>query len=169
MNPITLICCIFLSSCFTFSVSAQSAKPAVKKTVVKRNGTITSVTKFKPPVVKTFLGRNEKEATVTVDEANQLVNLPLRIVDEANNLYPISSYQFLYKKRSVIEDEQSGKRQTVFTNTADIFKATPLPKVWKENISGGLQKGEELVFFDIVVNDKQNRKFFAPNVKIIVK
>ena len=169
MNPIKFLCCLFISLCFSFSAFSQSAKPAVKKTVVKKNGTITSVAKFKPPVVKTFLGRNEKEATVTIDEANQLVNLPLRIVDQANNVYTISSYQFLYKKRSVIEDEQTGKRQTVFTNTADIFKATPLPKVWKENISGGLQKGEELIFFDIVVNDKQNRKFFAPDIKIVVK
>jgi len=134
-----------------------------------KNGTITPVAKFKPPVVKTFLGRNEKEATVTVDEANQLVNLPLRVVDEKNNVYTISSYQFMYRKRSVVEDEATGNRSTVFTNTANLFKSSPLPKVWKENISGGLQKGEELYFFDIIVNDKLNRKFFAPNVKIIVK
>lgn len=143
--------------------TAQTKKPAPKKNV------ITLITKFKPPVVKTFLGRNEKEATVTIDEANQLVNLPLKIVDDKNIAYTISSYQFLYRKKSVIEDEETGKRSIVFTNTADIFKVTPLPKVWKENISGGLQKSEELFFFDIVVNDKQNRKFFAPNVKIIVK
>lgn len=144
-------------------VNAQTGKKPLK------NGTITPVSKFKPPVVKTFLGRNEKEASVTIDEASQLVNLPLRITDDKNNVYTISSYQFMYRKRSVVEDEETGKRSTVFTNTADIFKATPLPKVWKETISGGLQKGEELFFFDIVVNDKQGRKFFAPNVKIIVK
>lgn len=144
------------------AASAQTKKPV-------KNNVVTPVTKFKPPEVKTFLGRNEKEATVTVDEANQLVNLPLRIVDAQNNAYGISSYQFMYKKKSVIEDEESGRRSTVFTNTADLFKVTPLPKVWKENISGGLQKGEELFFFDIVVNDKQNRKFYAPNVKIIIK
>jgi len=144
------------------AATAQTKKP------VKKN-TITTVTKFKPPVVKTFLGRNEKEATVTVDEANQLVNLPLKIVDDKNNTYTISTYQFMYRKRSVVEDEESGKRSTVFTNTADLFRSTPLPKLWQDNISGGLQNGEELFFFDIIVNDKQNRKFFAPNVKIIVK
>ena len=146
------------------AASAQQVKP-VKKPI----GTIVPVAKFKPPAVKTFLGRNEKEATVTLDEANQLVNLPLKIVDEKNITYTISSYQFMYRKRSVVEDEETGKRQTVFTNTADLFKATPLPKVWQDNISGGLQKGEELYFFDIIVNDKQGRKFFAPGVKIIVK
>ena len=131
--------------------------------------TISSITKFKPPVVKTFLGRNEKVATVTVDEANQLVNLPLRITDDKNNTYPISTYQFMYKKKSIVEDEESGRKRVVFGTTADRFFANPLPKVWKDNISGGLQKDEELYFFDILVTDKQNRKFFAPDLKIIVK
>jgi hypothetical protein len=150
-----------------FKAPAQTIKSPIKKPVV--TGAVTPVVKFKPPVVKTLLGRNEKEATVTVEEANQLVNLPLKIVDDKNNAYTISSYQFLYKKRSVVEDEETGKRQTVFSNTASLFRESPLPKVWKENISGGLQSGEELFFFDIIVSDKQGRKFFAPNVKITVK
>jgi hypothetical protein len=152
---------------FAFICSNTALAQTIKKPV--KNGTITPVTKFKPPVVKTFLGRNEKEAAVVAEEANQLVNLPLRITDEKNNVYSISSYQFLYRKKSVIENEQTGRKEIVYTNTADLFRATPLPKVWKENISGGLQKGEELFFFDIIVNDKFNRKFFAPNVKITVK
>jgi hypothetical protein len=84
-------------------------------------------------------------------------------------VYTISSYQFLYKKKSVIEDEETGRKEVVFGTTADLFKTTPLPKVWRDNISGGVQKDEELFFFDIIVSDKQNRKFFAPNIKIIVK
>lgn len=146
------------------NASAQSAKK-----IIKKPETITAVVKFKPPVVKTFLGKNNGEATVTIDEANQLVNLPLKITDEKNNVYTISSYQFLYKKKSVIENEETGKKEITFTQTANLFKATPLPKVWRDNISGILQKDEQLFFFDVIVNDKQNRKFFAPNVKIIVR
>ena len=167
MRFLRSFCCSLLAFVISFSVVAQSAKPVVKKTV--KSGTITTVTKFKPPVVKTYLGRNEKDATVTVDEANQLVKLPLKITDANNNVYLISSYQFLYRKKSVIENEETGRKEIVYTNTADLFKSTPLPKVWRDNISGGLQKGEELFFFDIIVNDKLNRKFFAPNIKIIVK
>lgn len=152
----------FIFSFIAFSTSAQTVKKPVKNT-------ITPVVKFKPPVVKTFLGRNEKVVTVTLDEANQLVNLPLKIVDDKNIAYTISSYQFLYKKKSVVENEETGRKDVVFTNTASLFKVTPLPQVWKENISGALQKGEEIYFFDIIVNDKQGRKFFAPDVKIIVK
>ena len=162
MTPVKFIF-LLIASTFVFGTNAQPPKKPVK------TNPVTAVAKFKPPVVKTFLGRNEKEATVTVDEANQLVNLPLKITDDKNNVYTISSYQFMYKKKSVIEDEETGRKQVAFSNTAGIFKSTPLPQVWKDNISGGLQKGEELFFFDVVVNDKLNRKFFAPNIKIIVK
>jgi hypothetical protein len=155
----------FFSLCLVCIAGIGFAQ-AVKKSPVKSTS---SFIKFKPPVVKTFLGRNEKETTVTVDEANQLVTLPLKIADDKNNAYTISSYQFLYKKKSVIENEETGRKEIAFTNTAGIFKTTPLPKVWQDNISGGIQKDEELYFFDVIVNDKQNRKFFAPNLKIIVK
>ena len=158
--------CSLLALIFSFTVSAQTKPPANKPV---KNGTITPITKFKPPIVKTFLGRNEKEATVSVDEATQLINLPLKIVDDKNIAYDISSYQFMYKKKSVVENEQSNKKEIVFTTVADRFKTTPLPKIWKDNIGGGIQKGEELFFFDIIVKDKLNRPFYAPNVKIIVK
>ena len=72
----------------------------------------------------------------------------------------------MYKKKSVIENEQTGKKEIAFTTVSDLFKTTPLPEVWKANIAGRLQKGEELYYFDIIVQDKLNRKFFAPELKI---
>ncbi|MEO6328103.1 MAG: hypothetical protein ABIO55_04190 [Ginsengibacter sp.] len=157
---------VYLAS-FVFIISntikAQTSLPTVKP------GTITKVQKFTPPIVKTFLGRNSHIAEVTVDEANQLVNLPLRITDDKSNVYLINSYQFMYKKKSVVENEQTGKRETAFATVADVFKSTPLPQVWRSNIGGAVQKGEELYFFDIIVKDKLNRKFYAPDLKISVK
>ncbi len=65
VSPMKIIC-LLLTLNFIHSAIAQPVKKSPKKDV------ITPVVKFKPPVVKTFLGRNEKEAAVTVDEANQL-------------------------------------------------------------------------------------------------
>ena len=151
--------CLLCASVMALCSYSQPKKPV-------KTETTTTVVKFKPPVVKTFLGRNSGEVTVTVDEGNQLINLPLKIVDDKNITYTISSYQFMYRKRSVIENEQTGRKEIAFTTVADLFKVTPLPKVWKDNIGGGVQKDEEFYFFDIIVNDKQNRKFYAPNLKI---
>lgn len=130
---------------------------------------ITKVPKFKPPVVKTFLGINQNGAQVTADEGNQLIGLPLKIVDDKNNTYPISSYRFLYKQKGVIINDETGKKQVSFTIAADRFDKTPLPKVWIDNIRGRLQSDEQLYFFDIVVKDKEGREFFAPELKITIK
>jgi hypothetical protein len=129
---------------------------------------ITKEPKFKPPVVKTYLGVNQNGASVTKEEASQLIGLPLKIVDDKKNAYPVDSYQFLYRRKSTVLNND-GKRETVFTIVADRFFATPLPKVWIENTKDQFQKDEQLYFFDIVVKDKEGRKFFAPELKITIK
>ncbi len=149
--------CILLLSFATNHLFAQQ-----KQTIVKEP-------KFKPPVVKTYLGVNQNGAQVTVDEGVQLVGLPLKIVDAKNNEYTIDSYQFLYRQKSFIRDDETGKTEEVFTISADRFTNTPLPKVWVDNIRRRLQKDEQLYFFDIVVKDNEGRRFFAPELKITIK
>lgn len=149
--------CIFLLSFIAANSFAQTRDTIIRET------------KFKPPVVKTYLGVNQNGAKVTVDEGNQLVGLPLKIVDAKNNPYTIDSYQFLYRQKSFILDDETGKKEEVFTISADRFKATPLPKIWVDNIRRRLQKDEQLYFFDIVVKDKQGRIFFAPELKLTIQ
>lgn len=129
---------------------------------------ITKEPKFRPPVVKTFLGVNQNGAQVTADEGRQLIGLPLKIEDGNKNTYDIDSYQFLYKQKSYILNDETGKREVTYTLAANRFDSTPLPKVWIDNIKGRLQPGEQLYFFDIVVKDKKGRRFFAPELKITV-
>jgi len=146
---------------FTFSTSASFSFGQLKPAVTK-------VEKFKPPVVTTFLGINQNGASVTVDEASQLVSLPLKITDAKNNIYKVDSYQFLYRKKSFIQNEETGKVQPTFTIESSRFDTTPLPQIWITNLNSGFQKDEQLYFFDIVVKDKQGRKFFAPELKITI-
>lgn len=150
-------CCFFLLVSFAATSFGQDST------------IITKIPKFKPPVVKTYLGINQDGAQVTVDEGNQLVGLPLKVVDDKNNIYPIDSYQFLYRQKSYILDDETGKKETTFTLAADRFDTTPLPKMWVDNIAGRLQPEEQLYFFDIVVKDKEGRRFFAPELKITIK
>ncbi len=154
---LTASCLIYYSSAAQLSANRS------------RQGTITKVAKFKPPVVKTFLGRNSQTAIVLVVEATQLINLPLKVIDDNKNTYTVTSYQFIYKKKSVIENEQTGRKEIAFTTVSDLFKTNPLPEIWRTNIGGSLQKDEELYYFDIIVKDKLNRKFFAPELKIKIK
>jgi hypothetical protein len=130
---------------------------------------IINVAKFKPPAVKTYLGVNTNGATVTVQEASELAGLPLKVTDDKKNIYTVTSYGFIYKRKGVIEDEESGGKKIAFTTLADKFNETPLPKIWIDNLKDGFQKDEELYFYDILVKDDKGRKFFAPDLKITIQ
>ena len=142
-----------------FSASAQTTKPNQKPVTQK----------FKPPKLYTYWGIRIDSAEITVDEVLQLVRIPLRITDDKKGVYTISSYQFLYKKRGVTENEQTGETSPTTTISSDLFRSTPLPKIWADNISAMLKKGEELTFFDVIVKDAAGRLMFAPNLHIKVK
>ena len=147
---------IFLSGFTVFTSSAQ-------------DGAVTKVAIFKPPVVKSYLGVNTNWAAVTIEESNQLIALPLKITDDKNNNYTVQSYGFVYRRKGVVQDEETGKKTMNFTTLADKFKNTPLPKIWVDNLKSGFQKGEQLYFYDIVVTDNKDRKFFAPDLKITIQ
>ena len=137
--------------------------------VAQNKPVISKVDKFKPPLVKSYLGDNTNGAVVTKENASHLITLPLKITDQKNNTYSIDSYQFLYKKRSVIENEETGRKEKTFTTVADRFRSSPLPEVWINNLKDTFQPEEELYFFDIVVKDKLNRRFFAPDLKVTIQ
>jgi len=124
--------------------------------------------KAKKPFAKTFLGKATGTISLNSEEAGQLVMLPLKIVDDKNVEYKISSYQLAYKRIGVTEDEETGKTSVQSDVAAQRFTTTPLSAVWQKNIIDGLHKGEELYFFDIIVFDKQGRRFFAPELKISI-
>ena len=125
--------------------------------------------KFKPPKLYTTLGIRSDTVAVVVEEAIQLIRIPLKITDDKKNLYTISSYQFLYKRRTVSEDEKTGKAVPASSIVSDLFRSTPLPDLWKNLLTEQIKPGEELFFFDIIVTDASGRFMFAPNLKLLVK
>jgi hypothetical protein len=155
--PLFISLLIFVSTTAKAQLNNQTKKDQLVK-----------IAKFKPPVVKAYLGRNKDTTTVTVDEAVQLVGLPLKVVDDKKNEYSVTSYGFSYKSRSIVENEETGKKEVKYTTVASNFKESPLPEVWKVNVRRTLKKDEHLFFYDIVVKDKQGRIFFAPNLLIKV-
>ena len=131
-----------------------------------------SPSKSLPPKVlklKTMLGKNINGASVPVEEGLQLITFPLRVIDDKNIPCTILSYNFTYRRKGIVEDEETQKKRVVFTTVGDRFTTTPLPTLWKDNISESLQKEEYLYFFDIIVKDKYGRRTFAPEIKITIK
>lgn len=149
---------------FTGLATTAQAQP------VKKPAMATPIVKFKPPVVKTFLAKfTGSNATCSAEEGKQVITLPLRIVDAGNTAYAISSYQLAYKRLAVKEDESTGATSPTTDLVAQRFTETPIAGIWKTSIIEQLQRGEELFFFDIIVMDKQGRRFFAPDLKLTIQ
>lgn len=158
----TVVCLFSVSAVF-----AQKPKPATAKPVAAKPG---SFQKYTPPKLTSMLGIRSDSVTVVLEEAIQLVKLPLRVTDDKKNVYTITSYQAMYKRKAVTEDEDmSGKASPVVSDVIDNFKTTPLPPLWIKILTEQLRIGEELYFFDIVVKDAQGRLMFAPNLRIKVR
>ena len=154
----TLVLCCLLT--ITTMAIAQTTKPVKAKEV--------PVQKYKAPKLKCSLGNRSDTSVVSVDEALQLIMLPLTVIDDKKNNYSVSSYQCLYKRRAVTENEETGKVSPITSVVAQVFKTTPLPEVWKKTITEQLRSGEEIFFFDIVAKDAQGHLAFAPNLKLVI-
>ena len=145
-------------------VFAQKPKPK-PTTAAKPAG----FQKFTPPKLTSMLGIRSDSAIVYREEALQLINLPLRVTDNKKGLYTISSYQVMYKRRAVTEDEKTGKVSPVTSTASDVFRTPKLSPIWIKILTEQMRAGEELYFFDIVAKDAQGRMMFAPELRIKVK
>ena len=129
---------------------------------------ITSI-KIKPPKLTTVLGIAKDSVVLPVEQAKALIGASLKVTDDKNNPLTVTYYQFLYKRKAITEDEETGKLSPTTSIASDYFTSTPLPEKWIRIIKEDLIAGEELYFFDVIAKDAQGHPFYAPNVKIITK
>lgn len=156
-HSLLLVLILFFGSS---EVTAQQPKKVPAKPFVK----------FKPPVVNSFLGKYTGQATViTPDEGKVLISQPLIIKDEKNTVYKLVTYQFVYKRVGVTEDEATGKLSPQSDIVAERFETPTIPPLWQNIIKEDLHKGEEFYYLDIIVLDDKGRRFFAPDLKITIQ
>lgn len=150
-----------LTCCSVFSTTTFAQKTTPKKT---------TFVKFKPPVLTTSLGVLQDSVVADVAQANSILANKLVVNDVAKKgIYIIQSYQFLYRKRTVKEDEQGNVSPTTSISSQAFYDSKPLPEIWVRTIREDLKAGEELYFFDIIVKDNLGRIMYAPDLKIMTK
>jgi hypothetical protein len=130
---------------------------------------VTSKQKLKAIKFTTLLAGYKNGDVVSAKVADSIIGLPLKIVDPKNASYTISSYQFLYRKVVTSEDEATGKTYKTSSVKSSLFKTTPLSNIWLSNIREDLKVGEELHFFDVIVNDGKGNFMYAPELKLTIK
>ena len=127
------------------------------------------VAKYKVPKLYTQLGSLRDSVSISVSEAENIIGQALKISDDKKGVYTVSSYQFLYRKRGVTENEETGKVSPITSIVSSRFKLTPLPGTWINQVKETVKPGEELFFFDVIAKDAQGRVMYAPDLKIMVK
>jgi adenine specific DNA methylase Mod len=135
-----------------------------------RNKTIkvTKQSPVKPPVLKTFMGGWKDSISVSAQEIENNLGLPLKATDDKKKIYTISSYQFLYWKKVATEDE-TGKISYTRSLSAERFTVTPLPALWLNHVKEDVKAGDEIRFTDVIVKDENGRVFYASNLVLTVR
>lgn len=151
---------IFLFALLGYAAGSSAQRRATKPVVAK----------YKPPKLFTSIGEYKDTMTVPAKDAATVIGLPLRITDAKNNIYTVSSYNFVYRQVVVTEDESYGGKPSLTTAIkSSLFKATPLPAIWLNAVRESPHPGEEYIFFDVIAKDAQGRVMYAPNLKLILK
>jgi hypothetical protein len=137
---------------FSTSIFAQKPKP-----------------KFKQPKLFITLGGYKDSSFISPQVAAEIFAMPLKIVDTKNDEKMISSYQIVYRKNVVTEDEASGKVSPTTTVKNALLRVTPLPKLWMQAITENPKPGEFIMLYEIIVKDKEGHLMFCPNLKLYIK
>lgn len=159
-NPSKAILILLITSFFVQAGMAQ-------KNVVKKQPTPAKI--FKAPKLHSYLGIYKDSVSISADLAENNIAAPLKIYDDNKVEYQISSYQFLYKKITVTENEENGKISASSSIASARFVVTPLPDLWVNQIREQVKSGEELYFFDIIAKDAHGRVMYASDLKIKVQ
>ncbi len=126
-------------------------------------------TKFKQPKLVITLGGYKDSSFISPQVAADIIGLPLKIIDKKNDEKIISSYNIVYRKNVVTEDEATGKVSPTTTVKQALLRATPPPKLWVEAIQENPKSGELIIFYEIIVKDKEGHYMFCPDLKLYVK
>lgn len=127
---------------------------------------VTPVKPFKAPKLHTSMHTYKDSVTISYLEMKRIAGFPLVVTDSANKKYRISSYQVMYRRLGVTENEKTGKISPTYTFASGRFTETPLPPIWVTSIKEDCKPTEHIHFFDIIVRDEQNRLMFAKDLFI---
>src|SRR5688572_1838692 len=108
MKPVRILCYLLLITSIATPAIAQRTASKTK-----------AIAKYKPPKLISLLSSYKDSPTLNAGEAESIIAMPLRVVDEKKAVYTVSSYRFLYRKNAVTEDEQTGKVSPTTTMYSD--------------------------------------------------
>ncbi|MFN5133697.1 MAG: hypothetical protein ACK5DG_00165 [Chitinophagaceae bacterium] len=124
--------------------------------------------KLIPPPLQIFWG-NTKGGKLPLEFVLNVIDSAVWVIDDKKNRYAISKFIMVYRSKDRYEDEQTGEVKTRFNSNSTIVRNAPvLEEKWRKMIYENLKPGDEILITEIIVRDKRNNFFKAPDLMITV-
>ena len=108
---------------------------------------VTRIQPFRPPTLHTSMGAYRDSAQVPYEQMKNLVSQPLIVKDSASNIYQITSFQVIYRRLGVTENEKTKKILPSYTFANARFSQNTLSELWQKIIREDCKPTESLHFF----------------------
>jgi hypothetical protein len=132
-------------------------------------GTKPATTKSKIPVVKAYWG-TYTSGTYTIAQLKNIIDNALILKDDKGTVYTLKRCSFLYKRKLVNKDDETGVTTTTWEYAEKILKnGAQLDDQWKKTLKEEMKEGEEFIFGAIVADSKKGYVIPVSNINFIVK
>lgn len=130
-------------------------------TLIKTEAQVTKMAPFKAPILHTSLNGFSDSASIPYQDIRNFIDMPLVVMDSARKKYLVSSFQVIYRRLGVTENEKTKKVMPAYTFSSERFSGNQLSALWQRIIREESKPTESIRFFDVIVKDENNRLMFA--------
>ena len=93
-----------------------------------------------------------------------------KVKDQKGNIYQVISFEVMWKRKDISDDEKTGKPKTVFYTVGATLNGNQFSKEWINEFTNYIKAGEQL-FFDTILYFDPNKKanYKAPGFVITIQ
>lgn len=102
-------------------------------------------------------------------ELLKVLDSALVVRDSQKNRFPVVSFDFTYEKKEPYLNDTTREVMIAVDLRGDSFKTDRLTTAWTNRLKEDLEKGDVLLFNNIVVRYTGDRFYRAPELKIVVR
>lgn len=102
-------------------------------------------------------------------EVLKILDSALVVRDHKNNKFPVVSFDFIYEAKEAYVNDTTSQVGFYTETTGDMFKGDRLSELWSKRLKETIQKGESLIFSNIIIQYTEGTFYRVPELRITVR
>lgn len=102
-------------------------------------------------------------------EVLKILDSALVVRDQKNNKFPVVSFDFIYVAKEAYMNDTTSQVGFYTETTGDSFKGERLSPLWSQRLKETIQKGESLIFSNIVIRYTEDKFYRVPELRVTVR